>query len=157
GFLFRRAGRVCAGGFPGLGGPGVPGLCRGAPAATDPRHATRAAAASAQLTLRLGSYEARLSLETRLFRVTAIHAKSFPVGDRPQHVVPSYNLRTLYVTTDVGNSLTAIHPRTARPDNTIPSHPPLSRRWSNDRPGGIRPHRASPTVLLRASPERPVS
>jgi len=30
---------------------------------------------------------------------------SFPVGELPQHVVPSYNLRTLYVTNYVGNSL----------------------------------------------------
>jgi YVTN family beta-propeller protein len=41
--------------------------------------------------------------------------RSFPVGLRPQHVVPSYDLRTLYVTSDIGNSLQAINPLTGRP------------------------------------------
>jgi YVTN family beta-propeller protein len=29
--------------------------------------------------------------------------RTFPVGNEPQHVVPSYDLRTLYVTSDLGN------------------------------------------------------
>ena len=36
-------------------------------------------------------------------------------GLNPQHVVPGYDLRTLYVTNDLGNSLTPINPRTGRP------------------------------------------
>jgi len=36
----------------------------------------------------------------------------FAVGGLPQHVVPAWDLRTLYVTNDTGNSLTAINPRT---------------------------------------------
>jgi DNA-binding beta-propeller fold protein YncE len=43
----------------------------------------------------------------------------FAVGDLPQHVVPSYNLRTLYVTNDLGNSLTPIDPRTGVPGAPI--------------------------------------
>ena len=39
----------------------------------------------------------------------------FPVGALPQHVTPSYDLRTLYVDNDLGNSLTPIDPRTANP------------------------------------------
>ena len=35
----------------------------------------------------------------------------FPVGANPQHVVPSYDLKTLWVNNDQGNSLTAIDPR----------------------------------------------
>jgi YVTN family beta-propeller protein len=38
--------------------------------------------------------------------------RSFPVGTRPQHVVPSYDLKTLYVASDLGNSLQAIDPTT---------------------------------------------
>ena len=38
----------------------------------------------------------------------------FAVGGLPQHVVPSWDLRTLYVTNDTGNSLTPIDPRTGR-------------------------------------------
>lgn len=44
---------------------------------------------------------------------------SFPVGALPQHVVPAWNLRTLYVTNDLGNSLTPIDPRTGRPGRPI--------------------------------------
>ncbi len=35
-------------------------------------------------------------------------------ADRPQHVVPSWDLRTLYATNNLGNSLTPIEPRTGR-------------------------------------------
>ena len=46
----------------------------------------------------------------------------FPGGNEPQHVVPSYDLKTLYVTADrpgVG-SLTPIDPRTGQPGAKIP-------------------------------------
>ena len=33
----------------------------------------------------------------------------FPVGVNPQHVVPSYDLMTLWVNNDMGNSLTQIN------------------------------------------------
>jgi DNA-binding beta-propeller fold protein YncE len=36
----------------------------------------------------------------------------FPVGRLPQHVTPSWDLKTLWVTNDLGNSLTPINPRT---------------------------------------------
>ena len=39
----------------------------------------------------------------------------FAVGELPQHVVPSYDLRTLWVTNDLGNSLTPINPVERRP------------------------------------------
>jgi DNA-binding beta-propeller fold protein YncE len=37
-----------------------------------------------------------------------------PVGRLPQHVTPSWDLRTLWVDNDMGNSLTPIDPRTGR-------------------------------------------
>src|SRR5262249_28013558 len=43
----------------------------------------------------------------------------FPVGDNPQHVVPSYDLKTLWVNNDLGNSLTAVNPATGRPGRTV--------------------------------------
>ena len=43
----------------------------------------------------------------------------FAVGALPQHIVPSYDLKTLYVTNDDGNSLTPINPRTAKPGTPI--------------------------------------
>jgi YVTN family beta-propeller protein len=53
--------------------------------------------------------------------VDVIDPTTFRVVDRyqvsttPQHVVPSYDLNTLYVTNNRGNSLTPIDPRTGRP------------------------------------------
>jgi YVTN family beta-propeller protein len=40
---------------------------------------------------------------------------TYQTGLNPQHVVPSYDLRTLYATNDLGNSLTPINPMTGRP------------------------------------------
>jgi YVTN family beta-propeller protein len=40
--------------------------------------------------------------------------RSFPVGARPEHVVPAYDLKTLYAVSDLGNSLQPIDPVTGR-------------------------------------------
>lgn len=40
--------------------------------------------------------------------------KTVKVGHEPQHVVPSWDLKTLWVNNDLGNSLTPIDPRTGR-------------------------------------------
>jgi YVTN family beta-propeller protein len=55
------------------------------------------------------------------------------VGYNPQHVVPSYDLKRLYVTNDLANSLTPINPRTARragPD--IPVDDPYNMYFTPD-------------------------
>jgi YVTN family beta-propeller protein len=57
---------------------------------------------------------------------------SFPVGALPQHVVPAWNLRTLYVTNDLGNSLTPIDPRTGRPGRPIPVADPYNMYFTAD-------------------------
>jgi DNA-binding beta-propeller fold protein YncE len=44
----------------------------------------------------------------------------FPVGAQPQHVTPSWDLRTLWVTNDQGNTLTPIDPRTGRHGPAVP-------------------------------------
>ena len=51
------------------------------------------------------------------FRVIA----TFPAGQEPQHVVPSYDLKTLYVTADLpgSGSLTPINPATGKPGRQI--------------------------------------
>jgi YVTN family beta-propeller protein len=59
--------------------------------------------------------------------------RHFAVGLLPQHVVPSYDLKTLYVTNDVGNSLTAINPRTGAPERTISVSDPYNMYFT---PGG---------------------
>jgi DNA-binding beta-propeller fold protein YncE len=56
----------------------------------------------------------------------------FAVGQLPQHVVPSYDLKTLYVTNDVGNSLTVLNPRTGKPVRTIPVDDPYNMYFTPD-------------------------
>ena len=56
----------------------------------------------------------------------------FPVGANPQHVVPSYDLKTLWVNNDQGNSLTPIDPRTGKPGHTIPVSDPYNLYFTPD-------------------------
>jgi YVTN family beta-propeller protein len=59
--------------------------------------------------------------------------RHFGVGGLPQHVVPSWDLRTLYVTNDTGNSLTPIDPRTGAPTrSTIPVDDPYNMYFTPD-------------------------
>src|SRR5690242_14893529 len=43
----------------------------------------------------------------------------FNVGRLPQHIVPSYDLRTLWVLDDQGYALTKINPATAKVEKTV--------------------------------------
>jgi YVTN family beta-propeller protein len=52
--------------------------------------------------------------------------EQFSVGALPQHVVPAWDLKTLYVTNDNGNSLTPINPRTGKPGREIPVEDPYN-------------------------------
>jgi DNA-binding beta-propeller fold protein YncE len=45
--------------------------------------------------------------------------RHFKVGTLPQHVVPSYDLKTLWVNNDKGNSLTPINPRNGKPGKPV--------------------------------------
>jgi YVTN family beta-propeller protein len=58
--------------------------------------------------------------------------RQFPVGLVPQHVVPSYDLRTLWVTNDDGNSLTSINPRTGLPGRPVPVEDPYNMYFTPD-------------------------
>ena len=59
--------------------------------------------------------------------------RRFPVGRRPQHVTPSYDLKTLYVDSDLGNSLQAIDPATGRPvGGPIPVADPYNLYFTPD-------------------------
>jgi YVTN family beta-propeller protein len=61
-------------------------------------------------------------IDPRTFKVV----EHFPVSVLPQHVVPAWNLKTLYVTNDLGNSLTPINPRTGKPGTPIPVDDPYN-------------------------------
>ena len=51
---------------------------------------------------------------------------TFPTGAQPQHVTPAWNLKTLYVDNDIGNTLTPINPRTGQPGPPIPVQDPYN-------------------------------
>ena len=56
----------------------------------------------------------------------------FRVGRLPQHVTPSWDLKTLWVLNDRGNSLTRIDPATGKLQNTIPVLDPYNMYYTPD-------------------------
>jgi YVTN family beta-propeller protein len=56
----------------------------------------------------------------------------YSVGRLPQHVTPSYDLRSLYVLNDEGNSITVINPHTGKPGRTIPVTDPYNMYFTPD-------------------------
>ena len=63
---------------------------------------------------------------------TAKVVDHFAVGALPQHVTPSWDLRTLWVTDDTGNSLTPIDPRTGRHGRPVPVSDPYNLYFTAD-------------------------
>jgi DNA-binding beta-propeller fold protein YncE len=56
----------------------------------------------------------------------------FAVGRQPQHVVPSYDLKTLWVLNDLGDSITHIDPATGRKLETIDVKDPYNMYYTPD-------------------------
>ena len=54
------------------------------------------------------------------------------VGRLPQHITPSYDLKTLWVLNDKGNSLTEIDPVTGKKGKTIPVDDPYNMYYTPD-------------------------
>ena len=50
----------------------------------------------------------------------------FEVGQQPQHIVPSYDLETLWVLNDKGNALTKLDPATGKKGETVPVDDPYN-------------------------------
>jgi DNA-binding beta-propeller fold protein YncE len=67
-------------------------------------------------------------ISQRTFKVV----RHFSVGRLPQHVTPAWDLRTLWVTNDLGNSLTPIDPRTGRPGKPVPVDDPYNLYFTAD-------------------------
>jgi DNA-binding beta-propeller fold protein YncE len=68
-------------------------------------------------------------IDQRTFKIV----RHFDVGALPQHVVPAYDLKTLYVTNDNGNSLTPIDPNTGKQSaTTIPVDDPYNMYFTAD-------------------------
>ncbi|MEV5736482.1 hypothetical protein [Streptomyces sp. NPDC052292] len=70
--------------------------------------------------------------------VTVIDPKTYKiietirVGRQPQHVVPSWDLKTLWVNNDLGNSLTPIDPRTGKAGEPVDVHDPYNLYFTPD-------------------------
>jgi len=58
--------------------------------------------------------------------------RHFAVGRLPQHVTPSWDLRTLYVDNDQGNSLTPIDPGTGQPGTPVHVEDPYNLYFTPD-------------------------
>lgn len=56
----------------------------------------------------------------------------FPGGDEVQHVVPSYDLKTLWVNADASYTLTPIDPRTAKPGTPVRVADPYNLYFTPD-------------------------
>jgi YVTN family beta-propeller protein len=54
------------------------------------------------------------------------------VGRQPQHVVPSWDLKTLWVNNDLGNTLTPIDPRTGKAGAPVDVHDPYNLYFTPD-------------------------
>ena len=67
-------------------------------------------------------------IDPRTYRIV----RHFATGRLPQHVVPSWDLKTLWVANDYGNSLTAIDPTTGAPGTTIPVADPYNMYFTPD-------------------------
>jgi YVTN family beta-propeller protein len=67
-------------------------------------------------------------IDPRTFRVVG----HFAVGALPQHVTPAYDLKTLYVDDDVGNTLTPIDSRTGRPGRPLAVDDPYNLYFTVD-------------------------
>src|SRR5262249_59670127 len=109
-------------------GVSVEELLPGMPANLDPRNVYAADRAGALSPAVRGDRRLVYVPETLGNEVTVIDQRTmrvigrFPTGPEPQHVVPAYHLRTLYVAADKvpGGSLTPIDPRTGTPGRPIP-------------------------------------
>jgi YVTN family beta-propeller protein len=64
--------------------------------------------------------------------VTYRVVRSFSTGALPQHVIPSYDLRTLWVANNDGNSLTPIDPVSGEPGTPVPVDDPYNMYFTPD-------------------------
>jgi YVTN family beta-propeller protein len=57
---------------------------------------------------------------------------TYPTGREPQHVVPSWDMKTLWVNDDLGNDMVPINPITGRPGKPVPVQDPYNLYFTPD-------------------------
>ncbi|HXR67776.1 MAG TPA: YncE family protein, partial [Dermatophilaceae bacterium] len=67
-------------------------------------------------------------IDPSTFRVIA----TYPTGREPQHVVPSWDMKTLWVNDDLGNDLVPINPQTGRPGRRVHVEDPYNLYFTPD-------------------------
>jgi len=67
-------------------------------------------------------------IDPQTYQVT----RTFPADTEPQHVVPGYDLQTLWVTNDKGNTVTPIDPVTGEPGPNVPVADPYNLYFTPD-------------------------
>ena len=67
-------------------------------------------------------------IDPKTFRIIG----HFSVGRQPQHVTPSWDMKTLWVLNDLGDSLTKIDPMTGKPLRTIHVEDPYNMYYTPD-------------------------
>jgi YVTN family beta-propeller protein len=75
--------------------------------------------------------------------------RTVPVGDQPQHVVPSWDLKTLWVNNDLGNSLTPIDPATGKFGDPVPVHDPYNLYFTPDGKSAVVMAEADRQIVFR--------
>ncbi|MFF3640585.1 YncE family protein [Streptomyces sp. NPDC002564] len=101
--------------------PGLPGM----PPVLDPKDAYAADRPNALQPVSKTFLPRIYVPNTESDTVSVIDPKTFKVvetirvGDQPQHVVPSWDMKTLWVNNDLGDSLTAIDPVTGKTGRTV--------------------------------------
>jgi YVTN family beta-propeller protein len=73
----------------------------------------------------------------------------YPTGGLPQHVVPSWDMTTLYVNNNTGNSLTPIDPKTGKPGPNIPVDDPYNLYFTPDGKYAIVMEERNNTIAVR--------
>lgn len=136
---------------PGVVPPGPPGPAPGPPApgaavgplpgmppVTDPRNVYADAGANMLAEAARSAKPLVYVPHTKSGDVWVIDQSSFevvgrhPAGVEVQHVVPSWDLRTLYATDDLGNTVTPFDPVTGLPGPRIPVTDPYNMYFSPD-------------------------
>jgi len=67
-------------------------------------------------------------IDPKTFKVIA----TYPTGRQPQHVVPSWDLKTLWVNDDIGNDLVPIDPTTGKPGTRVHVEDPYNLYFTPD-------------------------